>query len=244
MYLSQLHPDEALNQACSTVMHDVCWTFVVAGWTGSRCDEEVNECTSSPCASAGAAACVDGVNVYSCTCTSGYTGEYGLGNSPRVRVLSTDMLTLTRPERSLMSAVITRVAGVHCENDVDECLIGSTCSGRGECVNAPGSFRCNCTQGFTGASLLFVASVVSKCFLTSKAAKVLFVVVKLVLGQELSFFFAGSALQSSQCATPLCLLAHQQCSVLSHKLLNGHPTAMHTNRAVLLTALGCSRSDV
>ncbi|XP_054027363.1 cubilin [Dryobates pubescens] len=43
-----------------------------AGWTGSNCTENIDECISSPCQNGGT--CADGVNGYSCECTSAWTG--------------------------------------------------------------------------------------------------------------------------------------------------------------------------
>lgn len=42
------------------------------GFTGSRCETNINECASNPCANGGS--CVDGYNSYICNCVSGYSG--------------------------------------------------------------------------------------------------------------------------------------------------------------------------
>nr|XP_015196429.1 PREDICTED: delta-like protein 3 [Lepisosteus oculatus] len=44
-----------------------------AGFTGARCEINIDDCARSPCRNSGT--CVDGINDYTCTCTLGYTGK-------------------------------------------------------------------------------------------------------------------------------------------------------------------------
>ncbi|NXG41986.1 CUBN protein, partial [Psilopogon haemacephalus] len=43
-----------------------------AGWTGTHCSENIDECLSSPCQNGGT--CTDGLNGYTCECTGAWTG--------------------------------------------------------------------------------------------------------------------------------------------------------------------------
>lgn len=44
-----------------------------AGFTGQRCEININYCSSNPCANGGT--CHNGINGYSCSCAPGYTGQ-------------------------------------------------------------------------------------------------------------------------------------------------------------------------
>jgi hypothetical protein len=43
-----------------------------AGYTGTNCQTNINDCSPNPCMNGGS--CTDGVNSYTCACTGGYTG--------------------------------------------------------------------------------------------------------------------------------------------------------------------------
>ena len=43
------------------------------GYTGERCETNIDGCESMPCEHGGS--CIDGVDSYTCECTTGYTGE-------------------------------------------------------------------------------------------------------------------------------------------------------------------------
>ena len=45
-----------------------------AGYTGSDCSENIDECESNPCGNGGI--CVDGVDAFECQCSDGYEGPY------------------------------------------------------------------------------------------------------------------------------------------------------------------------
>src|SRR5437868_2314190 len=48
------------------------------GWSGVKCQTNINECSSLPCANGGT--CMDQTNSFFCTCTSGYSGVRCLAN--------------------------------------------------------------------------------------------------------------------------------------------------------------------
>lgn len=51
--------------------------FVITGWTGVNCEENINECASSPCLPC-QGKCVDQINSYRCACRPGFIGKHNL----------------------------------------------------------------------------------------------------------------------------------------------------------------------
>ena len=51
----------------------LCDCTCALGFTGSVCDNDIDDCSSNPCENGGT--CVDGVNRYTCTCAPGFTGD-------------------------------------------------------------------------------------------------------------------------------------------------------------------------
>jgi hypothetical protein len=110
-----------------------------AGYSGTNCEVDINDCIGSPCQNAGI--CVDGVNTYTCQCAAGYSGA------------------------TCQNAVVCPAGftGPNCDVDIDECASGDPChlndvdpySGVHQgaaCVNTPGSFTCQCSTSYAGAT--------------------------------------------------------------------------------------------
>ena len=108
---------------------------------GSKCDVDVDECTSQPCTNG--ATCVESnsdTNIpsdeYHCMCPPGVAGGYC---SPGY----------LGPYGSQCSQ-----AGGNCDVDIDECTSGpcengAVCSESGDAANIPlDSYSCNCTAGY------------------------------------------------------------------------------------------------
>uniref|UniRef100_A0AAA9SSD9 Protein crumbs homolog 1 n=1 Tax=Bos taurus TaxID=9913 RepID=A0AAA9SSD9_BOVIN len=139
--------------------------FCVPGYQGRHCDVEVDECVSEPCRNA--ATCLNEIGRYTCLCPrgfSGYTGAQcetdldGCGSGPcqaggRCVELSSEtgrerlarlLSASRRPEASGYVCICPPgLTGVHCEEDVDECL-SSPCRNGGTCENSPEGYTCHC----------------------------------------------------------------------------------------------------
>ncbi|KAJ3605854.1 hypothetical protein NHX12_027897, partial [Muraenolepis orangiensis] len=119
------------------------------GLAGDRCEEDVDECASGPCA-APRSACVDRRDGYFCRCPPGYGGA-----DCRTRV--TDCVdspclnngTCAPLPEGFECRCEAGFAGRHCEEDVDECASGP-CHNGAICVDAPAEFHCFCVPGFQG----------------------------------------------------------------------------------------------
>lgn len=117
-----------------------------AGWTGSRCDQEINECESNPCVHG---TCIDHIGFYSCQCDAGWTGTNcdqdidDCSSGPCIHGSCTDQLN------AYTCQCQTGWIGVNCDVlDYDECTSGPCV--HGSCTDQPNAYSCQCSPGWTG----------------------------------------------------------------------------------------------
>ncbi|UYV83192.1 clec-78 [Cordylochernes scorpioides] len=128
--------------------------YCPAGFHGTLCDEDMDECASRPCYNGGT--CVDRPQSYVCRCPPGYSGlqcqieqsECRNGTCPE-RAMCQDL-----PGRGGSVSCLCRTGyeGPDCNTTVDPCTSGSNpCRNAGRCLPLQqGRFTCQCPAGWSG----------------------------------------------------------------------------------------------
>ncbi|XP_068195689.1 protein jagged-2-like isoform X2 [Antennarius striatus] len=121
-----------------------------AGFTGSYCHENINDCAASPCMNGGT--CIDGINSFQCFCPDGWEG----------RLCDVDVNECSRnPCRNGGRCVdllndfycdcVDNWKGKTCHSRESQCD-SSTCSNGGTCYDHGDAFLCSCPSGWGGST--------------------------------------------------------------------------------------------
>uniref|UniRef100_A0A665X8D2 Protein eyes shut homolog n=1 Tax=Echeneis naucrates TaxID=173247 RepID=A0A665X8D2_ECHNA len=137
------------NSTCLTRSNGTAYCRCPAGFEGSWCEIDTNECFSNPCQNQGE--CVDQVSSYSCDCKMGFAGLHceedinECTSSPcHNAAICQDLLN------KFLCICPPGYFGTLCDLDVNECEV-SPCLHEGVCINMPGGFKCACRPGYSGA---------------------------------------------------------------------------------------------
>ncbi|XP_066275444.1 fibrillin-2-like [Branchiostoma lanceolatum] len=121
------------------------------GYTGTCCDNDIDECTSGTDHCHQHATCTNTVGSYRCECDSGYTGD---GRTCTALCWA----STTCPHGGICSSpdhcsrCDSGYESPDCGN-IDECAADANCHVHASCSDTDGSFTCTCSDGYSGSGL-------------------------------------------------------------------------------------------
>ncbi|XP_051928957.1 sushi, nidogen and EGF-like domain-containing protein 1 isoform X1 [Hippocampus zosterae] len=120
----------------------------LSGYTGRRCQINVDECASLPCQNGGT--CIDLVNSFSCQCPPGYTGSLCETDVDECRDgLCLNGALCVQTAANFTCVCLPGYTGVLCQTERDKCN-SQPCLNGGQCINHGSNFTCICPAPFTG----------------------------------------------------------------------------------------------
>ncbi|XP_061566532.1 sushi, von Willebrand factor type A, EGF and pentraxin domain-containing protein 1 isoform X1 [Cololabis saira] len=118
------------------------------GFTGAKCEIDINECDSAPCQNGGL--CRDGIGDFDCECKPGFLGslcEAEVNECTSSPCLNEGMCV--DEVNKFTCSCAAGFTGSRCELEIDECL-SNPCLNGGVCEDLMGGYSCNCAPGFSG----------------------------------------------------------------------------------------------
>ncbi|CAH4035210.1 unnamed protein product [Pieris brassicae] len=119
------------------------------GYTGDSCEQDIDECLSTPCKNGGS--CQNLENNYECTCVEGFEGK---DCSININECATNPCaagaTCVDGIASYSCLCPEGLTGARCQIDIDDCE-SEPCLHGGYCADGVNSFTCDCTgTGYNG----------------------------------------------------------------------------------------------
>ncbi|CAJ1086014.1 sushi%2C von Willebrand factor type A, EGF and pentraxin domain-containing protein 1 [Xyrichtys novacula] len=118
------------------------------GFTGAKCEVDIDECDSAPCQNGGL--CKDGMGDFQCQCKPGFLGS--LCEAEVNECLSSPCLNegvCVDEVNKFSCSCADGFTGSRCELEINECL-SNPCLNGGVCEDLTGGYTCNCAVGFSG----------------------------------------------------------------------------------------------
>ncbi|KAK7506491.1 hypothetical protein BaRGS_00001966, partial [Batillaria attramentaria] len=124
------------NGVCSVLLHEAYCTCA-PGFTGDRCEENIDDCTPTSCSGFGT--CIDGVNGFTCSCVENYSGTF------------TNSTCVSTNAYHRICQCFPGYTGPLCDIEIDECA-SEPCLNGGTCTDLINGFECSCRANFTGTT--------------------------------------------------------------------------------------------
>jgi hypothetical protein len=126
----------------------VCQCTCFSGWSGTLCDQQVDECQSAPCLNG--ATCVDLFQGYTCQCAAGFSGVRCQTNLNECSSAPcSNGGTCVDQANGFACVCAAGFSGLFCQTEINEC--GSQpCMNGGTCVDVVNGFTCQCRAGYAG----------------------------------------------------------------------------------------------
>nr|XP_009305790.1 protein eyes shut homolog isoform X2 [Danio rerio] len=117
------------------------------GFTGPRCEVNIDECSSNPCLNG---FCYDAVDGFYCLCNPGYAG---VRCEQHINDCASNMCennsTCVDLHLSYNCLCLPGWEGEYCQRETNECL-SNPCKNNATCTDLLNAYRCVCPQGWTG----------------------------------------------------------------------------------------------
>ncbi|XP_053375360.1 von Willebrand factor A domain-containing protein 2-like isoform X1 [Mercenaria mercenaria] len=118
-----------------------------AGYTGTLCDSNIDECASNPCINGN---CIDGVNKFRCFCQPGYTGTLcGIDIDECYSQPCQNKGTCMDDVNLYTCICAPGYTGINCAIEIDECG-SSPCQNGATCLDWVNAFFCDCPPRYYG----------------------------------------------------------------------------------------------